>query len=179
MTNDLNITYDVVVVDDDESFRDLLTILFGRQERFRVVADAASGEEALAVIARTEPDLVVLDNHLEGELTGIDVARRLRAERPDVKLLMLVAATGPVEASGVDVDAIVDKMDFRAVSDVARRVVGADSPSGPRMLCTKCATPIDLQQVHIDADTGSREVSCPSCRATLVWRIGEEPRVTR
>jgi PAS domain S-box-containing protein len=40
---------------------------------------ASSGEEALRKVTQTEPDVIIMDIRLKGELTGIEVARRVRA----------------------------------------------------------------------------------------------------
>lgn len=66
----------VLVVNDDAPGRYLLG-RYLRQGDLRVV-EASSGAEALAIAARTLPDLVVLDVKLP-DLCGYEVARRLRA----------------------------------------------------------------------------------------------------
>jgi DNA-binding response OmpR family regulator len=54
------------------------------------VEQAGDGPTALAVAARTRPDLVVLDLMLPG-LSGLEVCERLRSARPDVPVVMLTA----------------------------------------------------------------------------------------
>ncbi|HEY9595010.1 MAG TPA: SpoIIE family protein phosphatase [Spirochaetia bacterium] len=51
---------------------------------------ALSGEEAVAKLASTEPDLVLMDIHLKGGISGIEVARRMRT-RLDVPVVYLTA----------------------------------------------------------------------------------------
>ena len=77
----------VLVVDDDLTVRDVVRRyleLAGHQ-----VALADNGEDALAWIARHEPDLVVLDLMLPG-IDGLEVCRRLRATSA-VPVVMLTA----------------------------------------------------------------------------------------
>ncbi|MCT2582952.1 response regulator transcription factor [Actinophytocola gossypii] len=77
----------VLVVDDDLTVRDVVRRyleLAGHQ-----VALADNGEDALAWIARNEPDLVVLDLMLPG-IDGLEVCRRLRATSA-VPVVMLTA----------------------------------------------------------------------------------------
>jgi len=47
-----------------------------------VVGFAASGAEAVAMAAATQPSLVLMDIHLEGPIDGIEAARRIRASSP-------------------------------------------------------------------------------------------------
>jgi PAS domain S-box-containing protein len=67
----------VLVVDDERLNRDLIVAMLSR-ERCEVTT-AASGEEALAAVARRPPDLVVLDVMMPG-MDGYEVARRLKRD---------------------------------------------------------------------------------------------------
>ncbi|WP_255949984.1 response regulator transcription factor [Streptomyces odontomachi] len=78
----------VLVVDDEENIRDLLSQTL-RLVGFHAVA-AAGGYEALAAADRADPALVVLDVMLP-DLDGYEVARRLRAGGRDVPVLFLTA----------------------------------------------------------------------------------------
>jgi len=81
----------VLVVDDDFMVASIHTRFVDRVEGFVVVGQAATGETALAEVARLEPDLVLLDVHLP-DLSGIEVLRRLRARGDDVGVVMVTAA---------------------------------------------------------------------------------------
>jgi response regulator of citrate/malate metabolism len=81
----------VLVVDDDFMVASIHTRFVDRVDGFRVVGQAATGETALAEVARLDPDLVLLDVHLP-DLSGIDVLRRLRAEGHDLGVVMVTAA---------------------------------------------------------------------------------------
>jgi two-component system nitrate/nitrite response regulator NarL len=77
----------VLIVDDHalvrEGIRQALAV-----PGYDVVGEAANGEEALVLARRLVPDVMVLDISLPGE-NGIRVASRVRAELPDVRVLML------------------------------------------------------------------------------------------
>jgi DNA-binding response OmpR family regulator len=77
----------VLVVDDEPNIRDLVS-QYLRREGFDVV-QAASGEQALAAIARSMPDLVILDVRLPG-IDGFETLREIR-RTSDVYVLMLTA----------------------------------------------------------------------------------------
>ncbi len=78
----------VLIVDDDEALRTLLARELSRSGH-RVV-EAADGTQCFNRLANEEPDVVLLDLMLP-DGSGIDVLRRLRAERPAVEIVVLTA----------------------------------------------------------------------------------------
>ncbi len=78
----------VVIVDDHDLVREGLRSILGHHDDLRVVGVAAAPEEAADVVADEGPDLVLLDLRL-GDHDGIEVARRLRAEAYEGKILIL------------------------------------------------------------------------------------------
>jgi DNA-binding NarL/FixJ family response regulator len=77
----------VLVVDDDDTHRELISTVLGRAG-FATV-DAANGEDAMAAARRHLPQLVVLDVRMP-DLSGYEVCRRLRDEFGDtVSILFL------------------------------------------------------------------------------------------
>ncbi|OFV84768.1 MAG: hypothetical protein A2W26_10670 [Acidobacteria bacterium RBG_16_64_8] len=77
----------ILVVDDDENLRRLIAAYLG-SEGYEV-QEAADGHSALAVTETEDPQLVVLDLMLPG-ISGLEVARRIRAGRT-TPILMLTA----------------------------------------------------------------------------------------
>jgi DNA-binding NarL/FixJ family response regulator len=95
----------VLVVDDDDSHRELISTVLGRAG-FATV-DAANGEEAMAAARRHRPRLVVLDVRMP-DLSGYEVCHRLRDEFGDtVSILFLsgVRTEGYDRAAGLLVGA--------------------------------------------------------------------------
>jgi DNA-binding response OmpR family regulator len=82
------VTARVLVVDDDPTVAEVVRSYL--EHAGFDVEHAADGVTALAVAARTRPDLVVLDLMLPG-LSGLEVCERLRSARPDVAVVMLTA----------------------------------------------------------------------------------------
>jgi two-component system invasion response regulator UvrY len=66
----------LVVVDDHQPFRGVVCEIVAVTPRFRVVGEAASGEEALGVVDATHPDLVLMDVRMPG-IGGLQATRRL------------------------------------------------------------------------------------------------------
>jgi len=83
----------VVVADRRPEVRSALRLLL-EQEGFRVVGDATKEDELLDLIARTAPELVVLDWELSGR-ADVDLFPRLRAACPEAGVVVL---SGRVEA---------------------------------------------------------------------------------
>src|SRR4051794_21066281 len=84
----------ILVVDDEQSYRDALSVALQR-EGF-LVETAADGTEAIARFDATKPALVLLDVMLP-KISGIDVCRELRS-RSRVPIIMVTAKTSEIDA---------------------------------------------------------------------------------
>jgi DNA-binding NarL/FixJ family response regulator len=80
-----------LVVDDHDLFRRGLRELL-EEQGIRVIGEASSGEDALALVARARPDVVVMDLGLP-RLSGVEATRNLVASNPDAKVLVLTVAS--------------------------------------------------------------------------------------
>jgi len=78
----------VLIVDDQQMFREGIRHRLAQEADISVLGEAASGEEALAMISRTKPDVIILDIRLPN-MSGIEVARQVRQQWPDIKILVL------------------------------------------------------------------------------------------
>ena len=76
----------VLLADDHKIVRDgLKRILSGSME---VAAEAANGDEALAMVRANDYDVAVIDMSMPG-LSGMDLIKRLRIEKPRLRILVL------------------------------------------------------------------------------------------
>ena len=78
----------VLLADDHQIVRDGLKRILGATADIAVAGEAGSGDEALALVRGNDYDLAVLDLSMPG-LAGIDLVKRLKAEKPKLKLLVL------------------------------------------------------------------------------------------
>lgn len=78
----------VLLVDDQELFRDALQTLLGTRPEIEVVGEAANGQEALQLAQTLRPAVVLLDMKMP-VLDGVATIRRLRVQSPDVRVVVL------------------------------------------------------------------------------------------
>jgi len=81
-------TIRVVIVDDHPVLRDGTQVLLEGSAGIVVVGATGSGAQALPLVERVRPDVLLLDIHLP-DLNGIEVARRVRSARPEVAILVV------------------------------------------------------------------------------------------
>ena len=77
-----------MIVDDQPPFRDAARAVLSRVEGFELVAEVASGEEAVAVSGELRPDLVLMDINM-GELDGIEATRLITDAHPATKIILV------------------------------------------------------------------------------------------
>ena len=81
----------VMLVDDHSIMRDLLRDALENTGEFRVVAQAADGQEALRMVQEVAPDVIVMDVIMP-VMDGIDACREITELLPDTKVLILTAS---------------------------------------------------------------------------------------
>jgi DNA-binding NarL/FixJ family response regulator len=79
-----------VLADDHALVRQGISRFLEESGEITVVAEAEDGERALELVAEHKPDIAILDIRMP-KLSGVDLARRIKAEYPEVKILMLTA----------------------------------------------------------------------------------------
>lgn len=80
----------LVIAEDHTLFREGTRQLLEQGHEFRVIGEAARGDEAVDVVCRLRPDVVLLDMRMPG-LNGIEATRRILARQPQVKVLVVSA----------------------------------------------------------------------------------------
>jgi two-component system invasion response regulator UvrY len=107
-------TVSVLIVDDQLPFRAVARTVIGMTSGFSVSGEAESGEDAIAAVDEVHPDLVLMDINL-GEMNGIEATRRIRAQHPNVEVILLSTyseADLPADARDCGALAYVHKEDF-------------------------------------------------------------------
>jgi DNA-binding NarL/FixJ family response regulator len=78
----------VVVVDDQSAVREGLVLLLGTLTGVAVAGQAADGDAAVAVVAATKPQVVLMDLNMPG-CDGVAATRRITAEHPATRVVVL------------------------------------------------------------------------------------------
>jgi DNA-binding NarL/FixJ family response regulator len=78
----------VMIVDDQPPFRAAARAVVDRVKEFRLVAEVASGEEAVETSASIAPALVLMDINM-GNLDGIEATRLITEADPSVKVILV------------------------------------------------------------------------------------------
>ena len=124
----------VVLVDDHQLFR--AGVRAELEQRVEIVGDAATVDDAVALIARVEPDVVLLDVHMP-DGGGVEVIRRVAADHPDLRFLAL-----SVSDAAEDVIAVIragargyvtKTISGPDLADAVRRVSEGDAVFSPRL----------------------------------------------
>jgi DNA-binding NarL/FixJ family response regulator len=130
----------LVVVDDEPDYREIVRfLLLSLLDVVTVVGEAADGEEALAVVLRERPDIVITDLVMP-RLDGVELTRRIRQELPPTTIILISSFTEDayrLMASDSGADAFVQKgviydALLPAIRDlIGRRLSGGSGPLPP------------------------------------------------
>ena len=146
----------VVVVDDHAMFRSGVKTEIG--QRVAVVGEAADVDSAVAVIAETHPDVVLLDVHLPGG-GGVEVLRRVHLVDADQKFLALSVSDAAEDVIGVIRGGargyVTKSINGEELIDAIRRVSEGDAVFSPRLagfVLDAFSGAIDLATIDEDLD---------------------------
>jgi two-component system, NarL family, invasion response regulator UvrY len=105
----------VVTVDDQPFFRGAARDVIDATPGFEAIGEACSGEEALGLVDKLEPEMVLVDVRMPG-MDGIETAERIREVHPGVVVVLISIedpADVPAGARTCGAAALVRKQDFK------------------------------------------------------------------
>ena len=118
----------VLLVDDNDSIRELLRVEFSMDPRFKVVGEATDGRSALRAVELEKPDVVVLDL-LMPQMDGFHAISQIQFSSPETKILVLTNA---------DVDKL--SLEYKGAHAVRTKEEVLDSWSVTQVAASLCDT---------------------------------------
>lgn len=88
----------ILIADDHKLIRQAWSLILNTDSRFQVVAEAASGEEAIEQARQLRPNVVLMDISLPG-ISGMEATQLIRKLSPATKILAVSMYTQPVYVS--------------------------------------------------------------------------------
>jgi two-component system response regulator ResD len=171
-------TVRILIVDDEPRMRDMLRLHLEKDGY--EVREAPDGNEALAILERTQVDLVLLDLMLPG-MDGWAVCRRIRESHP-VPIIMLTARAEEYDRVlglelGAD-DYVVKPFSPREllarIRAVLRRVPGPVANPTQRERVT--FDDLEIDRASRTVRTGGQDVSLTPREFDLLWHLAANPR---
>ena len=127
----------LMVVDDHSLFRRGLLSLLSQDGRFEVIGEAGDMGEALRLVARASPDLILLDNHLPG-VRGVDGITALKEACPGTRILMLTVSEDEADlAAAMQAGAdgyLLKTVESDQLCDAIVKVLAGESVISPDMM---------------------------------------------
>jgi DNA-binding NarL/FixJ family response regulator len=90
----------VVLVDDNEMYRETLKLVFGMRDEIDVIASVSTGDEAADVCSTLAPDVVLMDYRMPG-LNGAEATRAVLDACPTTRVVCLSASVTQQEIDEV------------------------------------------------------------------------------
>lgn len=84
----------LIIVEDHALVRKGLQLALSMVDDMHIVAEAATGEEAIAVCANVPAQIILLDYSLPG-ISGTELIRKIRQQNPELPILMLSMESSP------------------------------------------------------------------------------------
>ncbi|MCW2973031.1 MAG: family transcriptional regulator [Thermoleophilia bacterium] len=115
----------LVVVEDDRDMQLLIEVMLGADGRLDLAGAATTASEAIDAARREQPDLIVLDHFIDGDVMGIDAAPELKQAAPHARILLCTSHDLAVEAerSG-SVDGFLNKNDIQQLLPTVQQLLG-------------------------------------------------------
>jgi DNA-binding NarL/FixJ family response regulator len=142
----------ILTVDDHPFVREGLVAVLGKQPDMEVIAEAASGHEAIEQFRTHRPDVTLMDLRLP-DMSGVDTTIAIRSEFPDARIVALTTFEGDV--------------------DIQRAFA-----AGAKAYVLKSMPPKDLVEIIRQVHAGKKRVP-PEVAALLTEHIGEESLTER
>jgi len=115
----------ILLVEDNDVFREALELLFGLRTDVEVVASVAEGEAAVEACRTYRPDVVLMDYRLPG-MDGVEATKAVREAAPGVAVVGLTGEADPRETQALsDAGAVACVTKDQELETIVAALVGA------------------------------------------------------
>ena len=119
----------IVLVEDNEVFRDALELLLGMRTDVEIVASVGDGAAAVAAAVEHRPDVVLMDYRLPG-VDGIQATMQVVAAMPDVAVVALTASADAAEREAlVEAGAVAGLTKDQELEEIVAAILHAAAPA--------------------------------------------------
>ena len=164
----------VMVIDDHPLMRVGIGAIINARKDMSVVAQAGTGEEALELYRRHQPDIVLMDLRLPGGMSGVEAIRAIRSIEPSARFIVVTTYDGDEDIHrALEAGAqgyVIKGMPYQTLVDALLRV-----HSGGRFLPPPVARALASRGLRERIAQTNR--SAPEClRRSARRRFGREAR---
>jgi len=125
----------ILVADDHAAFREFLKLFVAKMPEACIAGEAANGEEAVYLVGRLNPDLVLMDIEMP-QMDGLEATRQIKARSALTKVVLLSALASEAQSKGAGecgADGFLAKgTSVREMMSILRKVTG-DSSESPKV----------------------------------------------
>lgn len=117
----------LVVVEDDRDMQLLIRLTLQADPRLDITGCAATASEAIELAREVQPQLVILDHFIDGEVMGLDAAPAIKEVAPSAKVLLFTSHDLALEAEREpSITEFLLKRDISELLPTVRRLLGLE-----------------------------------------------------
>ena len=120
----------IVLVEDNEVFRDALELLLGMRDDVEIVASVGDGAAAVAAAKEFHPDVMLMDYRMPA-LDGIQATAQVMEEVPGVAIVALTASADAAEREAlIEAGAVACLMKDQELEEIVAAILQAAAVAG-------------------------------------------------
>lgn len=126
----------IVIVDDDQLVASSLGIILGAEPEIEIAATGYSGQEAIELYQKHQPDILLMDIRMEG-MTGLEAAEKILEREPEALILFLTTFSDDeyiVKALKIGAKGYLLKQDFASIAPALKAVKSGQSVFGGQVV---------------------------------------------
>lgn len=157
----------VVIADDNREFCDILTRIISSSEEFQIIGVAKDGIEALEVVEREKPDILILDIIMP-HLDGLEVLERLNDFEQNIPKVIVLSAVGQdrITQRAIELGAhyyVVKPFDFNVFMKRLKQIAGLE---------VNVSKLRERSEIYLENKTNNNEENLESRITKIIHEIG-------